>query len=52
MIRLLQWIVFGHVHKWETLHEKKLTDRDTGAVGTRFLCRCSTCGRVKKWDMI
>lgn len=52
MIRLLQWIVFGHIHTWETIYDTKLRDRETGAVGTRFVCRCKMCGEIKKWDAI
>lgn len=51
MLRLLQFLLFGHVHKWEELGRSKLTN-DFGGVGTRFICRCEKCGKPRKFDLI
>lgn len=50
MIRLLQLLFYGHIHKWETesVHDLKMaTDR-----GSRYILRCSECGDVKMVDLI
>lgn len=51
MLRLIQWLIFGHIHKWNTEKNVPL-ERDDGAVGTRYLLRCTHCGNVKKKDLI
>lgn len=56
MIRLLQWLFLGHVHKWKTLREGSLaTENDAGkmvARGQRFIQQCECCGIVVKRDLI
>jgi hypothetical protein len=50
MLRLLQLLIFGysHDHRWETI----ATARCLGDSGqwTRYYCRCSVCGKIKKFD--
>lgn len=56
MLRLLQWLVYGHVHEWETIAERKLVDNPDGsgysALGRRYVLRCRRCGEVVKRDLI
>lgn len=49
---LLLVLLFGHMHKWNTISEAKLTHINTGAVGTRYICQCEKCGKIVKRDMI
>lgn len=50
MIRLLQFLWFGHWHSWETTESGSLRFIDTGEVGRRYILRCKTCGMIKKVD--
>lgn len=55
MIRLLQWLFLGHVHKWKTLEKRELRQTYGGkvdSVGTRYIQECETCGIVVKRDLI
>lgn len=54
MTRLLQYLIFGHVHEWETVGTVKLEYGDiwgTSGVCERVLLRCKTCGDWKKRDL-
>lgn len=52
MIRLLLWLVAGHIHHWKILsevrHEAQDSSGETYATGRRFYLQCETCGDVKK----
>lgn len=52
MLRLLQLIVFGHIHYYETVDTYNLSASKSTAVGTRYVLRCSKCGNVKFKDVI
>lgn len=51
MIRLLQYLIFGHVHEWETVSETVLKDRTSdggyGPVGQIKMLKCKNCGDWK-----
>lgn len=55
MIRLLQLLFLGHVHKWKTIDEGPLTVRDERqrpvSSGTRYVQQCERCGIVVKRDL-
>ena len=51
MLRLLQWLFIGHIHKWETMEERKL-DNAYGSTGKRIYLKCTHCGNWKKEDLI
>lgn len=51
MLRLLQMLFFGHVHKWEELSRHQLSD-NFGSRGMRVICFCKHCGKPKKFDLI
>jgi hypothetical protein len=51
MLKLLQYIIFGHVHVWETQRHVELEGPD-GGLGSRAECKCKTCGAWKKFDLI
>lgn len=60
MIRLLQLLIFGHVHKWKTLEERPLVRPEQVVegttygqrTGTRYIQQCEHCGIVEKRDLI
>lgn len=51
MIRLLQWLIFGHVHEWE-IHETGQVERTYKPTGTRkyvmHILRCKQCGITRR----
>lgn len=53
MLRLLEWLIRGHVHEWEIIKEHRLEwSDDFGSEGTctRYHLRCTKCGWVRKVD--
>ena len=53
MLRLLELLIRGHIHEWETVKQCKLEwSNDFGEMGTcdRFYLRCKKCGWVRKVD--
>ena len=55
MIRLLQFLIFGHVHKWETVGRSSWkTVGEFGSElesGPRFVCKCEKCGAYRTFDL-
>lgn len=54
MIRLIQFLIFGHWHKWKILKEVPLVVHEfsgNDSKGTRYFCQCEKCGRVIKRDL-
>lgn len=43
MMRLLQWLFWGHVHQWETIGVGNVTDMGH-IIGLWFHERCTKCG--------
>ena len=53
MLRLLEFLIRGHIHEWETTDERRLTYSDDfgdNGVCTRYYLRCKKCGWVRKVD--
>lgn len=53
MLRLLELLLRGHVHEWETLDQCKFRwSNDFGEEGTctRYYVRCGKCGWIRKID--
>ncbi|MGV7033070.1 hypothetical protein [Methylobacterium symbioticum] len=54
MLQLLQWLLFGHVHKWKTVRDVPLTELDDRGrevvTGRRYVQQCEYCGKVIKRD--
>lgn len=51
MIRLIQFLIFGHVHKWEEIDRSgyKGVNRE-GVVrqrGIAYIQRCAHCGKMR-----
>jgi len=51
MIRLIQFLIFGHIHDWVILEKRDLESPDKRK-GVRFILTCVHCGNVKKEDLI
>lgn len=57
MIRIIQFLIFGHLHKWTVL---KSVPYDTWAEevgvgkklasGTQYVLRCEKCGEMKTFE--
>ncbi|GJD54956.1 hypothetical protein [Methylobacterium dankookense] len=54
MLQLLQWLFFGHVHKWKTLRDVPLAELDYSGrevvTGRRYVQQCEHCGKVIQRD--
>lgn len=53
MIRLLQYILSGCFHKWETIDKVSFSwDSElSSGKGTRYTLRCCHCGKITKKDI-
>ena len=50
MVRLIQFLIYGHIHEWDTVSYHRLTN-DSGDEGSRWILRCTKCGKTKKVDL-
>jgi hypothetical protein len=54
MLRLLQWLFLGHVHKWTIVKEGSAawesTINEEKATWTRYVMQCEICGEMKIFD--
>ena len=50
MLRLIQFLIFGHIHKWQETARGDLRRGDER--GVRVICTCERCGRPKNFDLI
>lgn len=51
MLRLLQWLLLGHAHRWSILKHGPYRAHDDGitvSTGTYYVLQCQTCGNVKR----
>ena len=51
MIRLLQLLIFGHVHQWETQATAPLMNRADKPCGQVAYLRCTKCGIWKRQEL-
>lgn len=52
MLRLIRFLIFGdaHIHKWETLKEIDIIGEDSSIpIAKKYVCRCTICGKIKKF---
>lgn len=52
MIKLLYWLIVGHIHKWKIIQEEVLNYTSTGETGVcqRYTLQCEHCGNIKTKD--
>lgn len=50
MLRLLQWLIFGHIHEYEIVETKRVTQGEDRF--TTYILRCKHCGKMKHYDAI
>ena len=50
MLKLIAFLFTGCWHKWETVSTHKLSG--DGAIGIRYMMKCTRCGKHKKQDLI
>ena len=51
MIKILQYLFFGYVHKWKVTTYGNLEVTDLEATGIRCIMQCVHCGKIKKKDL-
>jgi len=48
MLRLVQWLIFGHIHHWEILSSGDLFNSvNKRSIGIWWQLRCTKCGVPK-----
>lgn len=51
MIKLLELLMYGHVHKWATIEKREIYGetwaRERGCIGISYTLRCEKCGNIK-----
>ena len=52
MIRFLQFLFYGHIHKWKIIDKYDLAYSAKTSTGTRYVLQCSKCGDIKMHDAI
>jgi hypothetical protein len=55
MLRLLQLIFLGHIHKWKIIKENPLIRRDIDTpdqTGINYVLQCEHCGTLKQFDTV
>jgi hypothetical protein len=51
MIRLIQWLIYGHIHKYEQVEAGNLT-REGKVFGKLYVMRCESCGKMKTFEVL
>ena len=51
MLRLIQLLIYGHIHKWATI-DSRVLEGSYGARGHRYTLRCEKCGDIVKRDLL
>lgn len=54
MLRLLAWLLFGHIHKWNLHKECVVSEMYEGRVARkydRYIMQCEHCGNVKSVNL-
>jgi hypothetical protein len=52
MIRLLRYLILGHVHEWEKPDEHgHMTTRNGVVLMSYKICRCAKCGVWRRFDL-
>jgi len=52
VLRLIQWLLVGHVHKFEQVEVAELKKTGCGTVvGKIYIMRCN-CGKMKTFEVI
>jgi hypothetical protein len=51
MFEFLQRVFIGHNHKWETIETAELYESDDSSrrCGLIYYCRCTICGKMKRF---
>ena len=51
MLRLIQFLIYGHIHNWFIESKGDLSNGE-GSKGSRYIMQCNKCGCIKKIDNI
>lgn len=54
MIRILQLLIFGHIHHWEKDGNRMHMKRGATVTSDEFWqpCRCTKCGAIKTFEVL
>lgn len=55
MLRLIQWLIFGHIHHWVVTEERNLAgeswEGESAIIGKTVYLQCGKCGTVRRRDL-
>lgn len=51
MIRLIQWLFHGHIHKYEQVEVCELITQGR-VIGKIYIMRCESCGEMKTFEVL
>ena len=51
MLRLLELLIFGHIHQWEEIARNGVADDSGTVLGYAVFCRCTKCGVHKRFNL-
>jgi len=47
MLKIFEWLIFGHVHKWDLLNSGNVGNKRGDTVGRWYEYQCSRCNKRK-----
>lgn len=47
MISLIQWLFWGHLHKWKIIEELNMVE-DNESYGRCYVLQCEKCGTISQ----
>ncbi len=52
MVKILQWLFFGHIHEWEVIQILNRTGQTPSSIGGKiYVLQCKKCGNIKQKDI-
>jgi hypothetical protein len=53
VLRLIQFLIFGHIHKWKIISKVNLYNSASSSMphGDRYVLQCEICGNLKQKDI-
>lgn len=48
MLRLIQFLISGHIHEWGLHKEGQIVDKNKNVIGHWYHLYCKKCGEMKK----
>jgi hypothetical protein len=51
VLRLLELLIFGHIHTWEEVERNSVANDSGTVMGYAVFCRCTKCGEPKRFNL-